>query len=147
MQYTSDVKDADSEVVRNEVSKGRPIIPANINHLNLDPIGIGIPLRTQVNANVGSPSIVEDIDEEVEKLKMSMKYADCHGLKQAQTWMQSRESMTKHSTIPIGTVPMHQILKDAKNDVTKLNKDVMINAWKSKQNKALVTLLYIVDFY
>ena len=74
MRYIANIEHIEPELVRKEVAKGRLIIPANINHTNLVPMGIGVALRTKINSNIGSSQICNSADEEVEKLKVSIKY-------------------------------------------------------------------------
>ena len=67
MEYVANIEHLDAEVVRKEVAKGRLILPANVNHTNLEPMGIGIATRTKINANIGSSALASSIDEEVQK--------------------------------------------------------------------------------
>lgn len=144
MRYIANIEHIPAEVVRKEVQKGRLIIPANINHTNLNPMGIGVALRTKINSNIGSSQIINSIDEEVQKLKVSIQYG-------ADTVMDLstggdldliRCAIIEASSVPIGTVPMYQILHDVKNDVLKLNIDSML-ATLEKQAKQGVSYFTI----
>lgn len=139
MQYIANIEEVHSELIRKEVARGRLIIPANINHRNLEPMGIGIALKTKINSNIGSSQIVEDIDEEVEKLNVSIKYgADTvMDLSTGGDLDKIRKAIIKASTVPIGTVPMYQILHDVKNDVMKLNIDVMLECLKKQAQQGV----------
>src|SRR5215467_10752702 len=74
MQYIAKRERLDPETVRSEVARGRMIIPANINHANLEPMCIGVASTCKINANIGNSSTTSNIDEEVEKLRYSVKY-------------------------------------------------------------------------
>ena len=128
MRYIANIEHISPEILRKEVAKGRAIIPANINHTNLSPMGIGVALRTKINSNIGSSQIINSIDEEVQKLKVSIQYgADTvMDLSTGGDLDSIRMAIIKASSVPIGTVPMYQILHDVQNDVLKLNIDSML---------------------
>ena len=65
------------ELIRDEVARGRMIIPANINHTNLEPMAIGIASKCKVNANIGASPNSSELNEEVDKLKLSMAISAC----------------------------------------------------------------------
>lgn len=139
MEYIANKEGISSETVRKEVAKGRLIIPANINHINLEPMGIGVALRTKINSNIGSSSIINSIDEEVEKLKVSIKYgADTvMDLSTGGNLDKIREAIIATSCVPIGTVPIYQILHDVKNDVMKLDIDVMLKVLRKQAEQGV----------
>ncbi|PAF45112.1 phosphomethylpyrimidine synthase ThiC [Helicobacter sp. 11S02596-1] len=139
MEYIANKENLSAESVRKEVEKGRLIIPANINHTNLEPMGIGVALKTKINANIGSSAIINSIDEEVEKLKVSIKYgADTvMDLSTGGNLDKIREAIIGASSVPIGTVPMYQILHDVKNDVMKLDIDVMLEVLKKQAQQGV----------
>lgn len=128
MEYVANIENLSPELIRAEVERGRLIIPANINHTNLEPMGIGIATRTKINSNIGSSSLASSIDEEVEKVKISIKYgADTvMDLSTGGDLDEIRKAVIRASSVPIGTVPMYQILYDVKNDVLKLDIDTML---------------------
>ena len=74
MQYVARRERLTPEVVRDEVARGRMIIPANINHHNLEPMCIGVASKCKINSNIGNSSTTSNIDEELEKLRYSIKY-------------------------------------------------------------------------
>ena len=74
MKHVAQVEGLDAETVRSEVARGRMIIPANVNHRNLKPCGIGIAARCKINANLGNSAIVSDIDEELKKVEIAVRY-------------------------------------------------------------------------
>ncbi len=102
------------ELVRDEVARGRLVIPANINHLSgeLQPMGIGNVAGVKINANIGNSAVTSCIGEEVEKLKLAVKYgADTvMDLSTGADIDETREAIIAHATVPIGTVPIYQAI-------------------------------------
>ncbi|WP_304381730.1 phosphomethylpyrimidine synthase ThiC, partial [uncultured Helicobacter sp.] len=139
MHYIANIENLEAELIRKEVARGRLIIPANINHRNLVPMGIGIATRTKINANIGSSQIVEDIDDEVAKLQTAIKYgADTvMDLSTGGDLDKIREAIIKSSSVPIGTVPMYQILHDVQNDVLKLDIDTMLEVLRKQARQGV----------
>src|SRR6188768_1477594 len=74
MEYVAKRENLTPETIREEVARGRMIIPANLNHLNLEPMCIGVASTCKINANIGNSSTTSDIDQEVSKLNHSVKY-------------------------------------------------------------------------
>src|SRR5271166_3906052 len=74
MTYVAKREGVSSELVRDEVGRGRCVIPANVNHIGLEPMGIGIALGCKVNANIGNSQVASDVAKELRKLEISMKY-------------------------------------------------------------------------
>src|SRR4051812_16356799 len=74
MQYVARRERLEPATVRDEVARGRMIIPANIRHANLEPMCIGVASTCKINANIGNSSTTSNIDEELEKLHYSVKY-------------------------------------------------------------------------
>src|SRR5688572_2471657 len=74
MERVADVERIDPERVRSEVARGRMIIPANIHHHSLEPIGIGIAASCKINANIGNSAVTSDVEGELEKLRMAVRY-------------------------------------------------------------------------
>ncbi len=101
------------EFVRNEIALGRAIIPANINHTEIEPMIIGRNFFTKVNANIGNSAIHSGIEEEVEKLVWSVKWgADTvMDLSTGRNIHNIREWIVRNSPVPIGTVPIYQALE------------------------------------
>ena len=93
---------------------GSVIIPANINHKNLDPMGIGRHLRTKINANIGTSITTSGVEEEVEKIKYCMKFgADtAMDLSTGRNLDGVRQAILDSSRIPIGTVPIYQVVAE-----------------------------------
>ena len=116
MNYVAQVEALDPELVRSEVAAGKMIIPANIHHENLLPMAIGREAKTKINANIGNSSLSSDICAELEKLQICLKYgADTvMDLSTGGDLDMIRSAIIANSTVPIGTVPMYQIIHDIK---------------------------------
>lgn len=117
MEYVASQEFIDVETLRKSIAEGSVIIPANKNHKNLNPIGIGKGVKTKINANIGASRIRQDINEELEKIRLCMKYgADtAMDLSTYGNLNQIREAIINEATIPIGTVPLYQIVEDKKS--------------------------------
>jgi len=101
------------EFVRDEVARGRAIIPANINHLELEPMIIGRNFLVKINSNIGNSSVSSSIEEEVEKMRWSINWgADTvMDLSTGRNIHETREWILRNSPVPIGTVPIYQALE------------------------------------
>ena len=101
------------EFVRDEVARGRAIIPANINHTELEPMIIGRNFLVKINANIGNSAVSSSIEEEVEKMVWSTRWgADTvMDLSTGKHIHETREWIIRNSTVPIGTVPIYQALE------------------------------------
>jgi phosphomethylpyrimidine synthase len=101
------------EFVRSEVARGRAIIPANINHPELEPMAIGRNFLVKINANIGNSAVTSSIEEEVEKLVWAIRWgADTvMDLSTGQHIHETREWILRNSPVPIGTVPIYQALE------------------------------------
>ncbi|MFC3847400.1 phosphomethylpyrimidine synthase ThiC [Helicobacter baculiformis] len=139
MAYIANVEEVSPELVRSEVARGRLIIPANIQHQNLEPMGIGIALKTKINANIGSSAIIHSVEEEVEKLRVAMKYgADTvMDLSTGGDLDAIRQEIINASSVPIGTVPMYQILHDVHNDVMQLDIETMLGVLEKQAKQGV----------
>ncbi len=108
----------DAELVRREVAEGRAIIPANVNHLKhrLDPMGIGIAFTCKINANIGNSSVTSNVDEELKKLHTSVHYGSdtVMDLSTGGNIDEIRKAIIEASTVPIGTVPIYQMIQNIK---------------------------------
>jgi phosphomethylpyrimidine synthase len=107
----------DPELVRDEVARGRAIIPANIHHHSLQPIVIGKRFRTKVNANIGSSALDAHLENELEKLHTALRWgADTvMDLSTAGDLDAIRTAIIEHSPVPVGTVPVYQLLTEARS--------------------------------
>jgi phosphomethylpyrimidine synthase len=101
------------EFVRDEVAAGRAIIPANINHPELEPMVIGRNFRVKINANIGNSAVASSIEEEVEKMRWATLWgADTvMDLSTGRNIHDTREWIVRNSPVPIGTVPIYQALQ------------------------------------
>ena len=115
------------ETVRSEVARGRMIIPANWNHRNLEPMGIGVASNCKINSNIGNSAVSSNIEEELEKLRYSVKYgADTvMDLSTGGDIPAIRKAILAHSPVPIGTVPIYEALSRVRR-VQDLTAQVML---------------------
>jgi phosphomethylpyrimidine synthase len=113
MEFVAIREGFDPEFVRAEVARGRAIIPANINHLELEPMIIGRNFAVKINANIGNSAVTSSIDEEVEKLRWATLWgADTvMDLSTGRDIHETREWILRNAAVPIGTVPIYQALE------------------------------------
>ena len=120
------------EFVREEVARGRAIIPSNINHAELEPMVIGRNFLTKINANIGNSAVTSSVEEEVEKMVWAIRWgADTvMDLSTGRNIHNTREWILRNSPVPIGTVPIYQALEKVDGDPVKLDwecyKDTLI---------------------
>jgi phosphomethylpyrimidine synthase len=114
------------EFVRQEVARGRAIIPANINHPESEPMIIGRNFLTKINANIGNSAVTSSVEEEVEKMVWAIRWgADTvMDLSTGRNIHATREWIIRNSPVPIGTVPIYQALEKVKGDPVKLDWEV-----------------------
>ena len=114
MKRVAEREDLEPGFLRREVAEGRVIIPANIHHLktSLDPMGIGISLKCKINANIGNSSVTSDIDGELKKLHTSVHFGSdtVMDLSTGGNLTEIREAIIAASPVPIGTVPIYEML-------------------------------------
>src|SRR5690242_3310101 len=112
MRFVAEREAISPELVRDEVARGRLIIPANIRHLAgaLEPMAIGKVARVKINANIGNSAVSSSIEEELEKLRLAVRYgADTvMDLSTGKDIDAVREAIVAASTVPIGRVPIYQ---------------------------------------
>ena len=101
------------EFVRDEVARGRAIIPANINHPELEPMIIGRNFLVKINTNIGNSALASSIEEEVEKMRWSIKWGGdtLMDLSTGKRIHQTREWIVRNCPVPVGTVPIYQALE------------------------------------
>ncbi len=126
MDYVAKREKLSPTLIRDEVARGRMVIPANINHPNLEPMAIGIASTCKVNANIGASPNSSDINEEIAKLTLAVKYG-------ADTLMdlstgggnldEIRMAIINASPIPIGTVPIYQALESVHGNFDNFTED------------------------
>jgi phosphomethylpyrimidine synthase len=127
MAYVAQREKLTPELVRDEVARGRMIIPANINHPELEPMAIGVASLCKINANIGNSAVTSNIGDELKKLHTAVHYgADTvMDLSTGGDIHQIRESILRHSPVPIGTVPIYEAVSRVKR-IEDLNADVML---------------------
>jgi phosphomethylpyrimidine synthase len=113
MEFVALRENADPAFVMDEVARGRAIIPANVNHPELEPMIIGRNFLVKINANIGNSAIASSIPEEVEKMVWATRWgADTvMDLSTGKNIHQTREWILRNSPVPIGTVPIYQALE------------------------------------
>ena len=112
MTYVAEREGLEPEMVRAEVARGRLIIPCNVNHTSLEPMGIGTVATVKINANIGNSAVTSDVEGELEKLKFALKYgADTvMDLSTGGNIDAIRQAIIAASPVPIGTVPIYQAI-------------------------------------
>ena len=114
------------EFVREEIARGRAIIPANINHPELEPMIIGRNFLVKINANIGNSAVSSSIEEEVEKMVWSIRWgADTvMDLSTGKNIHETREWIVRNSPVPIGTVPIYQALEKVNGKAEELTWEI-----------------------
>src|SRR6516162_6464817 len=124
MRYVANREDLSPELIRDEVARGRMVIPANKNHLakRLEPMAIGVAARCKINANIGNSAVTSKIDEELDKLHTAVHLgADTvMDLSTGGDINAIRQAIIDASPVPIGTVPIYQMVQNVKDpgDIT-----------------------------
>jgi phosphomethylpyrimidine synthase len=113
MEYIAIRENCKPEFVRDEVARGRAIIPANINHPEIEPMIIGRNFLVKINANIGNSAISSSIAEEVEKMTWAIRWGGdtVMDLSTGKNIHETREWILRNSPVPIGTVPIYQALE------------------------------------
>jgi phosphomethylpyrimidine synthase len=114
------------EFVRDEIARGRAIIPANVNHPECEPMIIGRNFLVKVNANIGNSAVTSSVAEEVEKMVWSIRWgADTvMDLSTGRNIHNIRDWILRNAPVPIGTVPIYQALEKVDGDATRLDWEV-----------------------
>jgi phosphomethylpyrimidine synthase len=114
------------EFVRDEVARGRAIIPANINHPETEPMIIGRNFLVKINANIGNSAVSSSVEEEVEKMVWATRWGTdtVMDLSTGRNIHNTREWILRNSPVPIGTVPMYQALEKCDGDPVKLTWEI-----------------------
>ena len=124
MEYVARREDLAVELIRDEVARGRMVIPANVNHLKqkLEPMGIGVAAKCKINANIGNSAVTGTAEGEVEKLHTAVNLGSdtVMDLSTGGNIDAIRQAIIAESTVPIGTVPVYQIIQNVKDprDIT-----------------------------
>src|SRR5881275_766283 len=124
MHYVARREDLDAELVRAEVARGRMVIPANVNHLQkkLEPMCIGVASACKINANIGNSAVTGTVEDELEKLHTAVHLGSdtVMDLSTGGSIDSIRQALIDASPVPIGTVPIYQIIQNVKDpaDIT-----------------------------
>src|SRR5213079_945507 len=131
MRFVARREDLDAELLRDEVARGRLVIPANTVHLRkrLEPMGIGVATACKINANIGNSAVTGTIDDELEKLHTAVHLGadtvmdlstggDIDGI---------RQTLIDASPVPIGTVPIYQVIQDEVKNVADITPQMMLD--------------------
>ena len=138
MAYVAHKEKISAELVRSEIAKGTMIIPANINHPELEPMAIGVESLCKINANIGNSALSSNVDEELRKLHTAVHFGadtvmdlstggDIHAI---------REAILRHSPVPIGTVPLYEALSRVKK-VEDLNIDLYMEVLEEQAEQGV----------
>src|SRR6202048_819427 len=127
MEYVARREKLSPELVRDEVGRGRMIIPANIHHPELEPMCIGVASLCKINSNIGNSAVSSNIEDELKKLHTSVRFGayTVMDLSTGGNIHEIREAILRHSPVPIGTVPIYEAISRVKR-IEDLNKNVML---------------------
>jgi phosphomethylpyrimidine synthase len=128
MRFVALRESVSPELVREEVARGRAIIPANRKHPEAEPMIIGRNFLVKVNANIGNSAVRSSLEEEVEKLRWSVKWgADTvMDLSTGRSIHETREAILRNSPVPVGTVPIYQALEKVGGKIEALDIEVFL---------------------
>jgi phosphomethylpyrimidine synthase len=128
MRFVALRENVPPELVRDEVARGRAIIPANVKHPELEPMIIGRNFLVKINANIGNSAISSSIQDEVDKLQWATRWgADTvMDLSTGANIHETREWILRNSAVPIGTVPIYQALEKVKGKAEDLDIDIFL---------------------
>ncbi|MDQ6892123.1 MAG: phosphomethylpyrimidine synthase ThiC [Acidobacteriota bacterium] len=126
MEFAAIREDVAPEMVRDEIARGRAILPANVNHPESEPMVIGRRFLVKINANIGNSVVTSSIEEEVEKMTWSARWgADTvMDLSTGKNIHETREWILRNSPVPIGTVPIYQALEKVGGKAEELTWEV-----------------------
>jgi len=129
MRRVAEREGLEPEFIRREVAEGRAIIPANVHHLKakLDPMGIGIGLTCKINANIGNSALTSDVESELKKLHTAVHYGSdtVMDLSTGGNIDEIRQAIIAASTVPIGTVPIYQMIQHVKEVADLTPRDML----------------------
>jgi len=139
MKIVADGEFLDVEFIREKVAAGKLVIPANVNHKNLTPIGIGKDLRTKINANIGNSALTSCATKEIEKLNTAVSYGSdtVMDLSTGGDITAIRQQIIEHSPVPIGTVPMYEAIARVDGEPMDLTADVIIDVIREQAEQGV----------
>src|SRR5947209_2740161 len=130
MEFVARREELDAELIRAEVARGRMVIPANTVHLtkSLEPMAIGVASKCKINANIGNSAVTGKIEDELEKLHTAVHLGSdtVMDLSTGGNIDAIRRAIIDASPVPIGTVPIYQVIQDVK-EVTDLTARQMLD--------------------
>jgi phosphomethylpyrimidine synthase len=126
MEFVALREGLEPEFVRGEVARGRAVIPANINHPELEPSAIGRNFLVKINANIGNSAVTSSIEEEVEKMTWAIRWGSdtVMDLSTGKNIHETREWIIRNSPVPIGTVPIYQALEKVEGRAEELTWEI-----------------------
>jgi phosphomethylpyrimidine synthase len=126
MEFVALREGVSPELVRDEVARGRAIIPANINHPESEPMIIGRNFLVKINANIGNSAVTSSIEEEVEKMRWATHWGSdtVMDLSTGEHIHETREWILRNAAVPIGTVPIYQALEKVDGKAEELTWDM-----------------------
>ena len=126
MEFVAIREGLEPEIVREEIARGRAVLPSNINHPEAEPMIIGRNFHVKINANIGNSAVTSSIAEEVEKMTWATRWgADTiMDLSTGKNIHTTREWIIRNSPVPIGTVPIYQALEKVNGLVENLTWEV-----------------------
>src|SRR5436190_14249559 len=124
MEFVARREDLDAELIREEVARGRMVIPANVVHISkrLEPMAIGVAAKCKINANIGNSAVTGTVEDELEKLHTAVHLGSdtVMDLSTGGNIDGIRQALIDVSPVPIGTVPIYQVIQNVKDvgDIT-----------------------------
>lgn len=127
--YVSEREDLEPELIRSEIARGRMIIPANINHTSLEPMCIGVASKCKINANIGNSAVTSNVEEELTKLHNAVHLGSdtVMDLSTGGDLDLIRTTLIQASPVPVGTVPIYQVLQEVGGKAEDLSIEVMLD--------------------
>jgi phosphomethylpyrimidine synthase len=127
MEFVAKREQLEPSTVREEIARGRAIIPANIHHRSLEPMGIGVAFRCKINANIGNSAVSSEIESELEKLHRAVHYGSdtVMDLSTGGDIPRIRKAIIEASPVPIGTVPIYEAISRVRR-VEDLSAELML---------------------
>src|SRR5215813_9213725 len=138
MGYVAHREKLSPQLVCDEVARGRMIIPANINHPELEPMCIGVASLCKINSNIGNSAVTSEINEELKKLHTSVHYgADTvMDLSTGGNIHEIREAILRHSPVPIGTVPIYEAVSRVKR-IEDVSAEIMLEVMEEQAEQGV----------
>jgi phosphomethylpyrimidine synthase len=139
MRFVALREGVSAEFVRDEVAAGRAIIPANIRHLELEPMAIGRNFLVKVNANIGNSALSSSIALEVEKLQWATRWGSdtVMDLSTGKNIRETREGILRNSAVPIGTVPIYECLEKVGGHIEDLSIDAFVKTIEAQAEQGV----------